>query len=136
MPNDFGEALARLGLDERSLGRGWHVPNAPAVTNRRFLEIAAEIAGVEPFSQTLGKTMMRIGGLFVPAARELPGVLMVMCSASRSVGDTSSCSDKNKAHQKCINSEQRPCHRGGSCGHDNFGAVTSDRIQCEKQDQR
>jgi nucleoside-diphosphate-sugar epimerase len=42
---DFGEALVRLALDERSLGRAWHVPNAPAVSNRKFLETAAAIAG-------------------------------------------------------------------------------------------
>lgn len=72
---DFGEALVRLALDERSLGRAWHVPSAPAVSNRRFLEIAAGIAGTEPKSTTLTRMKMRIGGLFVPAARELPEML-------------------------------------------------------------
>lgn len=72
---DFGEALVRLALDERSLGRAWHVPNAPAVTNRRFLEIAAGIIGVEPKSTKLTRAKMRIGGLFIPAARELPEML-------------------------------------------------------------
>lgn len=72
---DFGESLVRLALDERSLGRAWHVPSAPTVTNRRFLEIAAGIADVEPKSTTLTRTKMRIGGLFIPAARELPEML-------------------------------------------------------------
>jgi len=72
---DFGEALVRLALDERSLGRAWHVPNAPAVSNRKFLEMAAEIAGVKPQSKNLGLAMMKIAGLFVPAARELPEML-------------------------------------------------------------
>ena len=72
---DFGEALVRLALDERSLGRAWHVPNAPAVSNRKFLEMAAAIAGVQPQSKSLGVAMMKIVGLFVPAARELPEVL-------------------------------------------------------------
>ena len=72
---DFGEALVRLALDERSLGRAWHVPNAPAVTNRRFLELAAGIAGVQPKSTTLTTAKMRLGGLFIPAARELPEML-------------------------------------------------------------
>jgi nucleoside-diphosphate-sugar epimerase len=72
---DFGEALVRLALDERSLGRAWHVPNAPAVTNRRFLEIAAGIIGVEPKSTTLTRAKMRLGGIFIPAARELPEML-------------------------------------------------------------
>jgi len=68
---DFGEALVRLGLDNRSLGRAWHVPNAPAVTNRRFLEMAADIAGTQPRSTKLGKGKMRMAGLFIPPAREL-----------------------------------------------------------------
>jgi nucleoside-diphosphate-sugar epimerase len=51
------------------------VPNAPAVSNRRFLEIAAGLAGTQPRSKTLTKAMMRIGGLFIPAARELPEML-------------------------------------------------------------
>jgi hypothetical protein len=45
------------------------------VTNRRFLELAALAAGTEPRSKQLGRAMMRVGGLFVPAARELPEVL-------------------------------------------------------------
>lgn len=72
---DFGEALVRLALDERSLGRAWHVPNAPAVKNGEFLEMAASIAGVKPQSKNLSLAMMKIGGLFIPAARELPEVL-------------------------------------------------------------
>lgn len=72
---DFGEALVRLGLDPRSLGRAWHVPNAPAVSNQRFLEIAAGLAGTQPRSKKLTKGMMRIGGIFIPAARELPEML-------------------------------------------------------------
>ena len=72
---DFGEALVRLALDDRSLGRPWHVPNAPAVTNKRFLELVAEAAGVAPQSKKLGRLGMKVGGLFVPAARELPEML-------------------------------------------------------------
>jgi nucleoside-diphosphate-sugar epimerase len=72
---DFGEALVRLALDKRSLGRAWHVPNAPALSNKKFLEMAAEIAGVKPQSKNLSLAMMKIAGLFVPAARELPEML-------------------------------------------------------------
>jgi nucleoside-diphosphate-sugar epimerase len=67
---DFGEALVRLALDGRSLGRAWHVPNAPAVSSRAFLEAAALIAGVEPNSVTRTQFQMRLAGLFVPPARE------------------------------------------------------------------
>lgn len=67
---DFGEALVRLALDERSLGRPWHVPNAPAVSSREFLERAASVAGVEPRSVVRSKFQLRLAGLFIPPAKE------------------------------------------------------------------
>lgn len=72
---DFGEALVRLGLDSRSLGQAWHVPSAPAVSNHRFLEIATELAGTRATSRNLSRSMLRLAGLFNPAARELPEML-------------------------------------------------------------
>jgi len=67
---DFGEALVRLALDDRSHGRAWHVPNAPAVSTRTFLEKAAAIAGVEPKSVVRTKFQLRLAGLFIPPAKE------------------------------------------------------------------
>lgn len=67
---DFGEALVRLATDERSLGRAWHVPNAAAVTNVRFLELAAEAAGVEARPLMRTRLQLRLAGLFIPPARE------------------------------------------------------------------
>lgn len=72
---DFGEALVRLALDERSIGRAWHVPNAPTVTNGQFLERAAAIAGTRPRSVTRTSLQLRIAGLFIPPAREIPELL-------------------------------------------------------------
>ncbi|MEY4224494.1 MAG: hypothetical protein RIS33_1428 [Actinomycetota bacterium] len=68
---DFGEALVRLALDERSLGRAWHVPNAPAVTNAEFLARAAAIAGVPARSVRRSAFQLRLAGLFIPPAREI-----------------------------------------------------------------
>lgn len=72
---DFGEALVRLALDERSIGRAWHVPNAPAVRNEEFLALAAKCAGVEPKSVRRGRMAMKMAGLFIPPAREIPEIL-------------------------------------------------------------
>lgn len=72
---DFGEALVRLALDERSLGRAWHVPNAPAVSNGKFLRRTAEIAGTEPKSVTRTSFQLKLAGLFIPPAREIPEML-------------------------------------------------------------
>lgn len=72
---DIGEALVRLALDERSLGRAWHVPSAPAVTNGEFLRMVAEAAGTQPRSVRRGALAMRMAGLFIPPAREIPEIL-------------------------------------------------------------
>lgn len=72
---DFGEALVRLALDERSLGRAWHVPNAPAVSNVEFLTRAAAIAGVAARSVRRSAFQLRLAGLFIPPAREIVEML-------------------------------------------------------------
>lgn len=67
---DFGEALAILGERDEALGQVWHVPNAPTLTTREILTLAFQIAGQPAKISTMGKMMMRIGGLFIPEARE------------------------------------------------------------------
>jgi nucleoside-diphosphate-sugar epimerase len=67
---DFGKALAILGEQEQALGQIWHVPNQPALTTRQFLTRAFEILGLPPKMSGMSKLMMRIGGLFIPEARE------------------------------------------------------------------
>lgn len=69
--DDFGEALVRLGERDEALGRAWHVPNAPTITTRAFLTQAAQIAGQPLRLQVMGKWMLRLGGLFIPTAREM-----------------------------------------------------------------
>jgi len=68
--NDFGKALVALGGHEDTYGQAWHVPNADAVTTRQFAEMAYRAAGFPPSIRTMGKGMLRIGGLFIPEARE------------------------------------------------------------------
>ncbi len=59
-----------LGQSEDTYGEAWHVPNADAVPVTRFVELAAQLAGVEARIKPMGKGMLRIGGLFIPGARE------------------------------------------------------------------
>ncbi len=68
---DFARALIELGRHDDAFGRAWHVPNAPTVSTLRFVEIAATAAGTPPKSRAIGKLMLRIGGLFIPEAREM-----------------------------------------------------------------
>lgn len=69
---DFARALIELGRDDEALGRAWHVPTAPAVSQRRFAEMAAVAAGVPaPKLSRVSKPMLYLAGLFVPPAREM-----------------------------------------------------------------
>jgi nucleoside-diphosphate-sugar epimerase len=69
---DFGKALVILGERSEADGQAWHVPNDnPGVTQREMVEMIAAEMKVKPKMSGMGKTMMRIGGLFIPEAREM-----------------------------------------------------------------
>jgi nucleoside-diphosphate-sugar epimerase len=68
---DFGKGLVMLGENEAALGQTWHIPNAPTVTTREILTIIYEELGQPLKFSTTGKMMMRLGGLFIPEAREV-----------------------------------------------------------------
>ncbi len=69
--NDFGEALAVLGEHDKALGRAWHVPNPPTLTQRELVTLFFKEAGLPPKFTVMGKLMLMVGGLFIPAAREM-----------------------------------------------------------------
>lgn len=72
---DFGKALVILGEHDEAFGQAWHVPNAPTKTKGEVLESAARLANKPLKVSMMGPMMLRIGGLFVPAAREVPEML-------------------------------------------------------------
>jgi nucleoside-diphosphate-sugar epimerase len=67
---DVGRAAAVLGMRDESAGRVWFAPHAPALTQRAMVEEACRQAGVAPRLRVISPMMMRLAGLFVPAARE------------------------------------------------------------------
>ncbi|PRY68433.1 nucleoside-diphosphate-sugar epimerase [Glaciihabitans tibetensis] len=72
---DIGDALATLGTDARARGGTWHVPTAPALTGRQYIELAAESiassrSGKTARTKVMGNATMRIGALFNSSARE------------------------------------------------------------------
>ena len=68
---DFGKAFVILGERSEADGQAWHVPNdMPRVTQRELVMMVAKAAGVEPKMSAMGRSMMRIGGLFIPEAKE------------------------------------------------------------------
>jgi len=68
--NDFGEALAILGEHDQALGHAWHVPNPAALTQRQLVTLFFKEAGLPPKFSVMGKPMLMLGGLFIPAALE------------------------------------------------------------------
>jgi len=69
---DFGKALVILGERAEADGQAWHVPNDnPRVTQREMVKLIAAEMGVEPKMSAMGRTMMWVGGLFIPAAKEM-----------------------------------------------------------------
>lgn len=64
---DIGAALAILGTDPRGRNGVWHVPTAPALTGEDYLAMAT---GPGRTHKVMSKMVLRLGGLFVPAARE------------------------------------------------------------------
>lgn len=69
--SDFGEALAILGERDEALGQAWHVPNAPTLTQRQLITLFFKEAQLPPKFSQMGKLMLMLGGLFIPAAREM-----------------------------------------------------------------
>jgi nucleoside-diphosphate-sugar epimerase len=68
--DDFGKGLVILGERDEALGQAWHIPNAETVSTRRFIELIFESLGQSVKIKSMGRLMMAIGGLFIPAARE------------------------------------------------------------------
>ena len=71
---DFGKALATLGERDESMGRVWHVPSGKPISQREFVDLIFEELGQPPTRKgrvrRVSKTMLRLAGLFIPAARE------------------------------------------------------------------
>jgi nucleoside-diphosphate-sugar epimerase len=66
---DVGHAAAMLGTRDTALGQVWIAPHAPARTQGHMIEEACSVLGVETRINAVSPLMMRLAGLFIPAAR-------------------------------------------------------------------
>jgi nucleoside-diphosphate-sugar epimerase len=67
---DVARTLAVLGTDDRAWGRPWHVPTAPAVSQRRMADRFCELAGAPPARiAPIPGAVLRAVGLFSPQVR-------------------------------------------------------------------
>ena len=68
---DFGAALAIAGTNDAALGRAWHVPSAPPITQRALVKLIEQEIG-KPVRTSLGTPfIVRALGLFNPTLREI-----------------------------------------------------------------
>lgn len=71
---DVARLLVAVAGDERAWGRAWHVPTAPALTQRGFVEAMAEAAGVPaPKVAPIPAFALRLAGAVDKDLRELQG---------------------------------------------------------------
>jgi nucleoside-diphosphate-sugar epimerase len=61
---DAGKALYLLGQNPDSDNQVWHLPTAPAITGKQFIEIAAQVYKVKPKYMSIKRAMLWIFGLF------------------------------------------------------------------------
>ena len=69
---DFARALALMGAaEDDDYGQAWHVPNAPARTQREVVELAAELAGRPVRISSLRRRTVSLLALFSSTLREV-----------------------------------------------------------------
>ncbi|MDQ2998881.1 MAG: NAD-dependent epimerase/dehydratase family protein [Chloroflexota bacterium] len=72
---DFGKALAILGTREEGLGRAWHIPSPPPVTQAELIALIEEQVGRPLKPVAAGAVMLGLLGLMNPIVREMSEML-------------------------------------------------------------
>jgi nucleoside-diphosphate-sugar epimerase len=79
---DCADALVHLGLTDPTLsggvdvyGRVWHLPCHPAESTLTWVTRFAHAIGVEPRFTRLSPLMLRVAGLFIPEAAQVPEMI-------------------------------------------------------------
>jgi nucleoside-diphosphate-sugar epimerase len=62
--DDLAQGLVVLGTSDRADGEVWHLPAAPPMTGRGFIELVDRVAGHEPHFTVTSRGMIRLVGLF------------------------------------------------------------------------
>lgn len=69
--DDFARGLVTLGTREEAVGKVWHMPCPPALTQRQMLDLIYAAAGHKTKFTALPPVMGKILGWFIPVMREL-----------------------------------------------------------------
>ena len=73
---DMARAFVTLGERPEADGQVWHTPAAQALTGRRYIELAARLAGTPAKPAVMGLGTVRLVGLFMPVLREFPELMV------------------------------------------------------------
>ena len=73
--DDFGKALVTLGERDEALGKAWHVPSAPAITTRSFVERVFAALGKRTKLSAAPRFALALLGKFDENVRELREML-------------------------------------------------------------
>jgi len=68
---DAAKATALLGNTADAYGQVWHLPTAPPLTGKEWIEIVSKELGVKPKIQVVPKFILKIVGLVNPLMKEL-----------------------------------------------------------------
>ena len=72
---DIANGLVTLADHDEADGSAWHLPNAPAITTREFINKIYAAAGNDPQIQAMSRVMVNVVGLFNGQVRELKEML-------------------------------------------------------------
>ncbi|WP_161882652.1 NAD-dependent epimerase/dehydratase family protein [Deinococcus alpinitundrae] len=72
---DFGEAMAILAASDSAFGKAWHIPNAPAMTQREVLHLIAQISQQPLRFTALPGWLLPVLSLAAPPLREIREML-------------------------------------------------------------
>ncbi len=68
---DVVNTLVTIAADERAWGQAWHVPNAPATTQRQVIQAFAHAAGTTAKMGAVPRVALSVLGVASPVMREL-----------------------------------------------------------------
>ena len=74
---DFAKALVILGDSEKALGSEWHIPNAPTITTREFINMIYQEEGNLPKFKIATRKMVSVFGLFNKIMREFKEIMYI-----------------------------------------------------------
>jgi nucleoside-diphosphate-sugar epimerase len=72
---DVVATMVTIATDERAWGQAWHVPSAPAVSQRDAVQALAKAAGTTVQVGSVPNLALTVGGLFNPSLKALKEVL-------------------------------------------------------------